>query len=277
MLLSLLLGCQLSAVFAARSKSSGLQRYEQVTKLKRELLSDYDPDTIPAPTNKSVKLETQLSILHMDLTEKGELDFTAWITMKWNDARLAWSTEEYPDVGYFRINADNLWVPDMEIFNAIQYGPGSFSSLIRHKEHKAIVYPSGDVMYLPPVNGKVQCNDKEFADWPWGEYDCNIVLGSWTFEGAKLNTTQFPNANFIRMEKTLDMTGTPVFFTENSFTENPREDAIYDCCPDTAYPKLDYKFKIQRAYRMTENGKEMNPNPKPAYEQPKDELWMEEF
>jgi len=257
-------GCFLAAALADN------ERYEQVSELKRMLLYNYDPDTIPAGNNQSVKLETSLSMLHMDLTDKGELKFSAWCTLRWNDKRLAWNPDNYPHVKLFRIDAENLWVPDMEIFNAVEYGPGSFSSIIRHKEHKAIVYPSGDVMYIPPVNGKVQCNDKDFADWPWGEYDCNIVLGSWTFEGALLNTTLFPGHNFVRMETTLDATAMPAFFTENSFTENPREEAIYDCCPDTAYPKLDFKFKVQRRFRMTANGKEMNPNPKPAFNQPKD-------
>jgi len=259
MLLAVLFCCHLVTVFAVR------ERYDEVDELKRKLFSNYNSDTIPASAKKGIQVETGLSMLHMDLTDKGVLEFSAYFTLKWKDSRLQWSSDDYSDIKDLRINADALWVPDTEMFNALEFGPGSFSELLRKRDHPAVVYPSGDVLYIPPVNGRVQCNDKEFADWPWGEYDCNIVMGSWTYEGALLNTTLYADQNYISSENTVGTaTSSPVFFTENSFKENAWENTIYDCCPE-AYPKLDFKFKVQRAYRMTPQGKEMNPNPKPAF------------
>jgi len=166
--------------------------------------------------------------------------------------------------------AKHLWIPDIEVFNAIEFGPGSFSNTMRNKDHAAIVYSTGDVIWIPPVNGKVQCNDPEFAHWPWGEYDCSIVMGSWTFDGFLLNTTLFGSQDFIRSEKTVDEKASPVFFTENSFTETAWKNAFYDCCPDEPYPKLDFRFKVQRSSLMTEGGKVMNPNPKKPFDYPKE-------
>ena len=48
-----------------------------------------------------------------------ELDFTAWARLSWTDERLKWDPEEYHNITIFRVPANRVWVPDMEIYNAI--------------------------------------------------------------------------------------------------------------------------------------------------------------
>merc|ERR1711973_976083 len=124
------------------------------------------------------------------------------------------------NIDALRIPGRDVWAPDMEIYNSVEYGSGYFSEQMRERSQHAIIYPSGKVLYIPPVHGKVQCDDEKFADWPWGEYECHIKLGSWTYDGNTLNMTKYENKNYIDTEDAL-LASPKVIFTENSFKTRP--------------------------------------------------------
>lgn len=237
-------------------------RVEYITRLKRDLFKTYDKDVIPyMKTGKAVQLAAGLSMYDMELTEKGDLDFTAWARFTWKDERLSWKPEEYGGIDVLRIPGRDVWIPDMEIYNAIEYGPGYFSQQMQERSQNAILYPSGSVLFIPPVHGKVRCNDEEFADWPWGDYDCRIKLGSWTFDGLMMNLTKYNDKDSISQEENYSSN---VIFTEDSFKEDPLLTKFYPCCEEP-YMSLNYHFKVQRKWRMTETGMESNPNLKTEY------------
>merc|ERR1711915_589728 len=156
----------------------------------------------------------------------------------------------------------SVWMPDLEIYNSIEYGEGYFTDLMAKRRQHALIYSNGKVLYIPPVHGLVQCNDAEFADWPWGEYDCNLKLGSWTFDANMLNLTKYEDKNHIDVEDVIE--NTKMIFTEDSFKNDPREVKKYDCCEEP-YVSLNYKFKVQRKYKMTDKGRENNPSLKAPF------------
>merc|ERR1712107_446991 len=117
------------------------------------------------------------------MTPSGILDFTAWARLTWVDDRLEWDKKEYHGVYNIRVPGHELWSPDIEIYNSLKYGPGFFSAHMKERPLHAVISSDGSVLYIPQVHGKVQCSDKSFSDWPYGEYECEIKMGSWTFHG----------------------------------------------------------------------------------------------
>ena len=109
------------------------------------------------------------------------------------------------------------------------------------------------VLYIPPIHGKVQCKDAEepVVDMPWGEYDCMVKLGSWTFDSSKLNISKYGDLNCVDIND-LDPLS-PLFVTENSCKEESLESKVYDCCPET-YQSIAFKFKVQRRFISEETG-----------------------
>jgi len=239
-------------------------RPQYLGRLQRDIFKDYDKDVIPVmEEGEPVNLKMGLSMYHMKLNENAELDFVAWARFFWKDARLAWEPEEYHNITEFRIPASRLWAPDAEVYNNIEYGPGYWSDTIGEHHHNAIVYSSGDIIYIPPTHGKVQCKEAEEpkADMPWGEYDCNVKLGSWTFDSGRLNISKYGGKNCVDTD---DMDpNSPMFVTENSCQEEAFEAKVYDCCPET-YQSITYRLKVQRRFISRENGIEKNEHLIPA-------------
>jgi len=251
-----------AATFILKDVLAGDSRLKDAGRLKRDLFRDYEKDIIPQmKTDKPVDVAAGLSMYHMEFTDEGELDFTAWARLKWMDERLKWDPKEYGDINVIRVPANDVWIPDVEIYNSLEYGPGYFSSQMSERIQLALIYPNGEVLFIPPIHGKVSCNEKEFENWPWGDYDCSIKMGSWTYDGHMFNLTKYNNQNYIEVEESNESN---LIFTEDSFKEEAREVKYYDCC-DEPYISINYKFKLQKKFKLTDGGAEKNPNLKPEY------------
>ena len=92
-----------------------------------------------------------------------------------------------------------------------------------------VVYSSGHIYYIPPTTMKVQCSGTVDRS-----YDCNIKLGSWTYDGSK-----------ISLETSMNELDTSNFqphprwnVTSSSVGINVKQ---YDCCPE---PYHDYQMNI---------------------------------
>jgi len=234
-------------------------RLDYMARLAGDLFNDYDKELLPQ-FNKSEPIDLQFGVqaVSLDLNEKGELDAALWLVFAWKDKRLAWNPEEYHNLTDFRMPASKVWKPDFELYNSNSYGPGSFSHSLKESTAKVLIYNDGEVLWLPPVSAKVFCPEQEFAAWPWGEYDCTMKFGSWTNNGQQINLKKYQDLNFIGTEP-VGKTSSPFFFTKNSFTEEILENKTYDCCPDQVYQSANYRFKVQRKYRLTAEGRESNP------------------
>ena len=104
------------------------------------------------------------------------LKAVVWFRSTWQDDRLTWNPKDYHGISEMRIPASELWVPDLEIYNAEDYGQGYFShDFLRQRNHYAIVYNTSLVLCIPPTEIKVRCDEQEYADYPWGEYSCRYL------------------------------------------------------------------------------------------------------
>ncbi|XP_058503181.1 neuronal acetylcholine receptor subunit alpha-7-like isoform X1 [Solea solea] len=200
--------------------------------LLKELLKDYNPMERPV-ANDSQTLTVQFSfslIQVMDVDEKNQILTTnAWLQMQWYDHYLQWNQSEYPGVKNLRFTPDQVWTPDILLYNsAHDKFDASFKTYV-------LVNSSGFCEYLPPGIFISTCN----VDVRWFPFDiqhCELKFGSWTFDGWLLD---------IQM-KEADVSG----YMRNGewdLLEVPggRHEVFYDCCAEP-YPDVTFVVTLRR-------------------------------
>ncbi|XP_064498246.1 neuronal acetylcholine receptor subunit alpha-7-like isoform X2 [Pseudopipra pipra] len=142
--------CLWSSLFLSFFKVS--QQGEGQRRLYRELLRNYNRLERPVVNDSQpLVVELQLSLLQIiDVDEKNQVLITnAWLQMSWVDVYLSWDQYEYPGVQNLRFPADQIWVPDILLYNsADERFDATFHTNV-------LVNYSGSCQYIPPgVPGK---------------------------------------------------------------------------------------------------------------------------
>ncbi|XP_072040024.1 neuronal acetylcholine receptor subunit alpha-7-like isoform X2 [Amphiura filiformis] len=88
--------------------------------LTKELLSDYGPTSARpvSDVNKRINVEIDLEVLRViNLNEREQtLQQSTFIAMIWHDDYLTWNTSAYPDVNVLILPTDQIWRPDIHLF-----------------------------------------------------------------------------------------------------------------------------------------------------------------
>ncbi|XP_012721202.2 neuronal acetylcholine receptor subunit alpha-7 [Fundulus heteroclitus] len=200
--------------------------------LLKELLRDYNPMERPV-ANDSQALTVHFSftlIQVMDVDEKNQILTTnAWLQMQWYDHYLQWNQSEYPGVKNLRFTPDQVWTPDILLYNSAH---DKFDATFKTN---VLVNSSGFCEYLPPGIFVSTCN----VDVKWFPFDiqrCELKFGSWTFDGWLLD---------IQM-KEADVSGY-MSNGEWDLMEVPggRNEVFYDCCAEP-YPDVTFVVTLRR-------------------------------
>jgi len=209
------------------------------------LFKNYDKHVLPLQKNTSqpVEVAAGLAMIHMDeLTETGVLSATTWFRLVWNDFRL--KHEDLPASKVLRINPSKVWLPDIEVFNMagtsqLSIAPQYYNGV------NVLVYPDGEVLFIPQIKIKVHCYNFSHSNWPQGEQDCNIKLGSWTYDSLGLNLTAFNNKFLIDLE---DMAPSSPWLITKQYGDTLNHKK-YNCCVET-YPELNFRFRMKPQYLL---------------------------
>ncbi|CAL8290639.1 unnamed protein product [Merluccius merluccius] len=201
-------------------------------RLLRELLRDYNPMERPV-ANDSHPLTVRFSFILMqvmNVDEKNQILTTnAWLQMHWYDHYLQWNQSEYPGVKNLRFSSDQVWTPDILMYNsAHDKFDASFKTNV-------LVNSSGFCEFLPPGIFVSTCN----VDVRWFPFDiqrCEMKFGSWTFDGWHLDMQMkeadisgfMPNGEW-------DLLGVP----------GTRNEQFYDCCL-APYPDVTFVVTLRR-------------------------------
>uniref|UniRef100_A0A8C5EVJ3 Neuronal acetylcholine receptor subunit alpha-7-like n=1 Tax=Gouania willdenowi TaxID=441366 RepID=A0A8C5EVJ3_GOUWI len=200
--------------------------------LLKELLRDYNPMERPV-ANDSHPLTVHFSFTLMqvmDVEEKNQkLTTNAWLQMHWYDHYLQWNQSEYPGVKNLRFTPDQVWTPDILLYNSAH---DKFDATFKTN---VLVNSSGFCEYLPPGIFVSTCN----VDVRWFPFDiqrCELKFGSWTFDGWLLD---------IQL-KEADVSG----YMQNGewdLLEVPggRNEIYYDCCAEP-YPDVTFVVTLRR-------------------------------
>ncbi|XP_068089674.1 neuronal acetylcholine receptor subunit alpha-7-like isoform X1 [Hyperolius riggenbachi] len=210
----------------------GSHQGEYQRKLYRELLRNYNRLERPVMNDSQPLLvELQLSLLQIiDVDEKNQVLITnAWLQIYWNDVYLQWDQNEYPGVQTLRFPSDQIWVPDILLYNsADERFDATFHTNV-------LVNSSGACQYIPPGILKSTC----YIDVRWFPFDvqkCKLKFGSWTHNGwlLDLQMLEADISNYISNGE-WDLVDVP----------GKRNELYYDCCKEP-YPDVTYTVTMRR-------------------------------
>ena len=89
--------------------------------LKCDLLSGYNIDARPArKPNESVLISLDFYFIRLlGLDElKQQMVSNIWVKQEWVDHRLSWEPEEYFNITEIRLKPDEVWIPDITLYNS---------------------------------------------------------------------------------------------------------------------------------------------------------------
>ncbi|NXA53101.1 ACHA7 protein, partial [Nothocercus julius] len=208
------------------------QQGESQRRLYRDLLRNYNRLERPVVNDSQpLVVELQLSLLQIiDVDEKNQVLITnAWLQMYWVDVYLSWDQYEYPGVQNLRFPADQIWVPDILLYNsADERFDATFHTNV-------LVNYSGSCQYIPPGILKSTC----YIDVRWFPFDvqkCDLKFGSWTHSGwlLDLQMLEADISNYISNGE-WDLVAVP----------GKRNEMYYECCKEP-YPDVTYTVTMRR-------------------------------
>ncbi|XP_054890295.1 neuronal acetylcholine receptor subunit alpha-7 [Poeciliopsis prolifica] len=205
---------------------------EHQRKLYKELLANYNRLERPVVNDSApILVELGLTLLQIiDVDEKNQVLMTnAWLQLYWTDVYLSWNPENYPGVQNLRFPSDQIWTPDILLYNsADERFDATFHTNV-------LVNASGHCQYIPPGILKSTC----YIDVRWFPFDvqkCDLKFGSWTHNGWLLDlqmldvdtSTYIPNGEW-------DLVGVPA----------KRNELYYECCKEP-YPDVTFTVTMRR-------------------------------
>ncbi|KAL9968570.1 hypothetical protein ACROYT_G020678 [Oculina patagonica] len=206
--------------------------------LRRKLFhSYYNPELRPV-VNKSDTVTVKLGVsLHqiINVDEKNQLmQVSLWIRQAWFNPFLIWNPSDYDGVNQININAKDVWIPDIYLYNNADADQNG--ALDRFKT-KIVLSSNGRNMWLGPVLFTFSC--KISVDFfPFDEQLCSMKFGSWTYDGYRVDVQMEEKEGDIKKFVTngeWDLIGLPA----------QRNEIIYVCCPEP-YPDVTYTVHIRR-------------------------------
>ncbi|CDQ72725.1 unnamed protein product [Oncorhynchus mykiss] len=152
-----------------------------------------------------------------------------WLRMSWFDHYLQWNQTEYPGVKNLRFTTDQVWTPDILLYNSAD---DDFDSTFKTN---VLVNSSGFAEYLPPGIFMSTCN----VDVRWFPFDiqkCEMKFGSWTYDGwlMDLQMNEADISGYMSNGE-WDLVGVP----------GTRSEVFYDCCKEP-YPDVTFVVTIRR-------------------------------
>merc|ERR1712013_895821 len=144
------LGC---TVVSQRSRrSTALPDHGERSLLHRDLMEGYEKDVIPMEAAPNADNDANAVVFNLGASV---------IRM---DFRLKWNPEAYGGISQIRLPASKVWIPDIEVFSAVNFGPDSYSQRMAAGPGHVVVYSSGFVLYIPAVDIQLPCskNSKDY-------------------------------------------------------------------------------------------------------------------
>jgi len=207
-------------------------------RLRQELLNEYNKHIHPIEDHDlPVNIEIdRVTLIHLDL-EPSTSVFTVdiWLSLGWNDPKLAWIPMDYGGIKEMHFNSADLWIPDIQIYNNADE-----ANINHYGMTHCLVQSNGDVIWVPPAHLKAFCT-MDITNWPFDTHICKLIIGSWTSNGNQINLTLEEEEvhiidDFTYFNRQWEIIG-PVKGTLQS--------TFYECCPEP-YQDVTYVFKLQR-------------------------------
>jgi len=148
-----------------------------------------------------------------------------WQFMMWNDKRLRWNPRDYEGVTHIQTEVWYVWHPDIQLYNSIERDEPDWST-------RALIYFTGDVIYVPPVTYSSLCGTHDRT------ISCKLEFGSWTHDATAIDireSTQALHTDRYYAECPYNITNVKSHIARKK----------YDCC-DEPYVTLEAEFDLSK-------------------------------
>ncbi|XP_022667051.1 acetylcholine receptor subunit alpha-like 1 [Varroa destructor] len=211
-------------------------------RLYHDLVNGYSSLIRPVGNNSdrlTVKMGLKLSQL-IDVNLKSQIMTTnMWVEQEWNDYKLRWDPEEYGGVSKLHVPAEQIWLPDIVLYNNAD---GNYEVTIMTK---AILHHDGLVVWKPPAIYKSSC-EIDVKYFPFDQQTCWMKFGSWTYDGYTVDLKHKNQQDGDLIEVGIDLSE---FYlsVEWDIMAVParRKEKFYSCCEEP-YPDITFNITIRR-------------------------------
>lgn len=145
---------------------------------------------------------------------------------------MKWNQSDYGNLSLIRLANHEIWQPDVLLYNS-----ASGSDIDHYGNTNTILYNTGQVLWVPPTTFQTFCAI-DLRYWPFDTHHCTLILGSWTFDGNKVDL-KISNENITRE-----------FLVENAQWEvtklNAQRNVRYYSCCDEPYVDVQINITVNR-------------------------------
>ncbi|KAL8563794.1 hypothetical protein ACOMHN_058652 [Nucella lapillus] len=184
--------------------------------------------------NDTITIKYGLSLIQiLDLDERNQILTTnVWATYQWNDMYLNWTKENYGNITKVRVRNEDIWKPDVKLYNYADTRLGELRDALCVLEH------TGDVLWIPQAIFKSSCSI-DIRHFPFDIQTCHLKFGSWTYDGSKVDLHFIYGPGFELTDYI------PSNEWEIITSHAKRNVKYYPCCPEP-YVDLVFHIKIRR-------------------------------
>ncbi|XP_062354020.1 LOW QUALITY PROTEIN: acetylcholine receptor subunit alpha [Cinclus cinclus] len=209
--------------------------YEDETRLVEDLFSNYNKVVRPVEDHRdAVVVTVGLQLIQLISVDEVNQIVTTNVRLKqqWTDVNLRWNPEDYGGVKKIRIPSDDIWRPDLVLYNNAD---GDFAIV---KYTKVLLEHTGRITWTPPAIFKSYC-EIIVTHFPFDQQNCSMKLGTWTYDGTMVVIN--PESDRPDLSNFME-SGEWVMKDYRGW----KHWVYYACCPDTPYLDITYHFLMQR-------------------------------
>ncbi|OQR72994.1 neuronal acetylcholine receptor subunit alpha-10-like [Tropilaelaps mercedesae] len=170
----------------ARPDDSG-ESASDIARLRKDILpSNYQAMKMVRPVvfeNSSMTLTVSVKISDLVSFELDKNEAVTQLSMclNWVAETLTWDPADYNGLRGMTVSAYEIWLPDIEIYNHIDFSQKNFDRYSR----RAYVSANGTVEWCPEIKSTVSC-DTDMSHFPHDSHGCVLLIGSATYNFEQL-------------------------------------------------------------------------------------------
>ncbi|XP_072026162.1 neuronal acetylcholine receptor subunit alpha-6-like [Amphiura filiformis] len=203
-------------------------------KLVKNLLDGYDRVTPPSTGGNATVIDFTVNINQIQTVNEQEnsISLNTWIKMLYVDNRLSWDPANYSGIAKVRIPYQQIWVPDIILWN------GLAGSQLYEDKLLALVDSKGSVVAIPPMALTASCN-MDLTFFPYDTQTCELKFGSWTYDASVIALkllSDKPDISEYREHPEWELVNSTMILNNKN----------YDCCPNDTYQDVTVTLELKR-------------------------------
>jgi hypothetical protein len=171
-------------VFSAAAADDSPPQFNNAdARLRHDIFSELDRYVRPREDSTSyINISISLHLKYISVHDFDNLlTVHSWIVINWENIFTRWKPSDYDNITDIVIRTNEVWVPDLIIYNT------DSSSQILFQDTTCVLFHTGQITCSPEVKAPLYCK-MNLKNWPYDSQNCLMFIGSWTY-GYLLNIT----------------------------------------------------------------------------------------